>query len=142
DGGRWPDGTADRRRSDIHRLRNVVRGPRRPPRDAQLLHAAGRMREHRQRVRRRVLRRARDAQTMTRLAYFDLASGVSGDMAIAATVHAGRNLSVDVESVVLSAIESLGLGCAIEFIDDVRGGIACLRVEIKDTGARYTASEL
>ena len=79
---------------------------------------------------------------MTRLAYFDLASGVSGDMAIAAMVHAGRKLPVDVESVVRSAIGSLGLGCAVEFIDDVRGGIACLRVEIKDTGARYTASEL
>lgn len=68
---------------------------------------------------------------MTRTAYFDLAHGISGDMAIAALVAAGRALGTGVEGRVREAVASLDLGCSIDFLDDERGGMACLRAEIK-----------
>ncbi|MGH2759943.1 MAG: nickel pincer cofactor biosynthesis protein LarC [Actinomycetota bacterium] len=79
---------------------------------------------------------------MTRLAYFDLASGASGDMTIAALADAGRRLGVDVQGVIADAVASLDLGCAVTFIDDERGGLACLRAEVKTGDATHTPSEL
>jgi uncharacterized protein (TIGR00299 family) protein len=79
---------------------------------------------------------------MTRLAYFDLASGVSGDMTIAALADAGRRLGVEVQQQIADAVASLGLGCSVTFVDDERGGIACLRAEVKAGDQTYTPSEL
>ncbi|HYZ93695.1 MAG TPA: nickel pincer cofactor biosynthesis protein LarC [Actinomycetota bacterium] len=79
---------------------------------------------------------------MTRIAYFDLASGASGDMIIAALADAGRRLGIDVQTTVSDAIESLGLGCGITFVDDERGGLACLRAEVKTDSSTLTAREL
>ena len=71
---------------------------------------------------------------MSLLAYLDLASGLSGDMFMAALVDAGRSMGVDVTNPLTDAIAALDLGCAVSFVDDVRGGLACLRAEVK-TGA-------
>jgi len=79
---------------------------------------------------------------MTRVAHLDLANGVSGDMAISALVHAGRSIGVEVARRVAEAIDSLGLGCTVTFIDDERGGISCLRTEIKTDDARYLPVDL
>jgi uncharacterized protein (TIGR00299 family) protein len=79
---------------------------------------------------------------MTRLAYIDPVNGISGDMAISAFVDAGRQLAIDVEGAVLAAITSLGLGCTVTFLDDERGGFACVRTEIKTDDARYLPSQL
>jgi uncharacterized protein (TIGR00299 family) protein len=79
---------------------------------------------------------------MTRIAHFDPANGVSGDMAISALVHAGRALGVEIGAQVAEAIESLGLGCSVSFVDDERGGLACLRTEIKTDGSRYLPRDL
>lgn len=79
---------------------------------------------------------------MTRLAYFDLASGVSGDMAIAALADAGRRLGVDVQNTVAEAIGSLDLGCSVTFVDDERGGLACLRAEVKTSDATHPPTML
>jgi hypothetical protein len=78
----------------------------------------------------------------SRIAYFDLASGASGDMIIAALVHAGRSAGVDVGSIISDAVDSLDLGCAITFVDDHRGGLACLRAEVKSDGTAYTPAQL
>ncbi len=74
---------------------------------------------------------------MTRVAYFDLANGISGDILLAALAHAGRKLAIDVESRIASVIDSLDLGCTVAFVDDERGGIACLRAEVKTTSERF-----
>jgi hypothetical protein len=74
---------------------------------------------------------------MTRLAYFDLANGISGDMALAALVSAGRRIGADVERPVADAIASLTLSCTVSFVDDERRGIACLRAEVKTDDARH-----
>jgi pyridinium-3,5-bisthiocarboxylic acid mononucleotide nickel chelatase len=79
---------------------------------------------------------------MTRLAYCDLANGISGDMAMAALAHAGRRLGVHVETAITDAVTSLGLGCAVTFVDDERGGLACLRAEVKTDNARLTPAQL
>jgi uncharacterized protein (TIGR00299 family) protein len=77
-----------------------------------------------------------------RLAYFDLASGASGDMLIAALVDAGRRIEIDVRSVVADAVSSLGLGSTVEFLDDERAGLACLRVEVKTDDAVHPPAHL
>ncbi len=79
---------------------------------------------------------------MTRTAHFDLANGISGDMAISALVHAGRTLGVDAGRVVTDAIASLDLGCAVSFVDDERGGLTCLRMEIKTDDTRHLPATL
>lgn len=79
---------------------------------------------------------------MTRIAYFDLANGISGDMALAALAHAGRRLGVAVEGAIADAVASLPLGCTVSFVDDERGGIACLRADVKAGEGRYTPAEL
>lgn len=79
---------------------------------------------------------------MTRVAYFDLAHGISGDMTLACLAHAGRGLSVDVEGSIGHAVSSLGLGCAVSFVDDERAGLSCVRAEVKTDGRTYTAGEL
>jgi len=79
---------------------------------------------------------------MTRIAYFDLANGISGDMILAALVHAGRKLGIDVEAPVKLAVDSLDLDCAVTFVDDERGGIACMRAEVKTTTERFSAKRL
>ncbi len=66
-----------------------------------------------------------------RLAYFDLASGASGDMILAALADAGRGLGIDVEGAITDAVLSLGMGSTVTFVDDERGGLACVRAEVK-----------
>jgi pyridinium-3,5-bisthiocarboxylic acid mononucleotide nickel chelatase len=75
-------------------------------------------------------------------AYLDLANGVSGDMLLAAIAHAGRRLGVDAEQAIAEAIGSLGLGCTVSFVDDERGGMACLRAEVKTDGASHTPARM
>lgn len=77
-----------------------------------------------------------------RIAYFDLAHGISGDMTLACLTHAGRQLRTGVEGAILDAVSSLGLGCAVSFVDDERSGLACLRAEVKTDERRYSAEEL
>ncbi len=77
-----------------------------------------------------------------RLAYFDLASGASGDMIMAALIDAGRRIGVDAEGAVTNAVGSLDLGCSITFVNDVRGGLACLRAEVKTSDMRLSVAEL
>jgi uncharacterized protein (TIGR00299 family) protein len=79
---------------------------------------------------------------MTRLAYFDLANGISGDMALAGLVDAGHKLDVDVEHPIIEVVASLGLDCTVSFVDDERGGLACLRAEVKTDGARHQPKAL
>ncbi len=79
---------------------------------------------------------------MTRLAYFDLANGISGDMALAALVHAGRRIGVDVEGAITDAIATIPLSCSVTFLDDERGGLACVRAEVKTDGAKHQAGAL
>lgn len=79
---------------------------------------------------------------MTRLAYFDLANGVSGDMTLACLAHAGRRLAAPVEEAIVDAVASLPLEAAVSFVDEERGGIACLRAEVKTGDARHMADEL
>lgn len=79
---------------------------------------------------------------MTRIAHFDLTNGIAGDMAISAMVDAGRRLGVDVEGRVMGAIASLGLPCNVAFVDDERGGIACVRTEIKTDDERFVPAQL
>lgn len=79
---------------------------------------------------------------MSKLAYFDLASGASGDMIIAALADAGRRIGVNVEGAIADAIESLGLGCTVTFIDDERRALACLRADVKTDDERLTPSRL
>jgi len=79
---------------------------------------------------------------MTRVAHFDLANGFSGDMAISALVDVGRRIGVDVAGRVTSAVASLGLGCSVSFVDDARGGLACVRTEIKTHDERYLPAQL
>jgi uncharacterized protein (TIGR00299 family) protein len=79
---------------------------------------------------------------MTRTAYFDLASGASGDMIIAALADAGRRAGIDVQSAVGDALLSLDLGCAVTFVDDERGGLACLRAEVKTDDTTHAPARL
>lgn len=79
---------------------------------------------------------------MTRVAYFDLANGISGDMILAALAHAGRKLGIDVEGSIVRTIDSLDLDCTVTFVDDERGGIACVRAEVKTAPERYSAKRL
>jgi hypothetical protein len=79
---------------------------------------------------------------MTRLAYFDLANGISGDMALSALVGAGRPLDAPVADAIHKAVASLDLGASVSFVDDERGGIACVRAEVTTDGRRHTAKGL
>jgi uncharacterized protein (TIGR00299 family) protein len=79
---------------------------------------------------------------MTRVAYFDLANGISGDMILGALAHAGRTLRIDVERTIIEAVDAIPLECTVSFVDDERGGIACVRAEVKTGDARHTASQL
>jgi hypothetical protein len=79
---------------------------------------------------------------MTRTAYFDLASGASGDMIIAALADAGRRTGADVQGAIADAITSLDLGCSVAFVDDERRGLACLRAEVKTDNRRHTGAQL
>lgn len=79
---------------------------------------------------------------MRRIAHFDLASGASGDMIIAALAAAGTSLDVDVHTTVVDAVSSLDLGCSVTFLDDERGGLACLRAEVKTDGQTHSAGKL
>jgi hypothetical protein len=79
---------------------------------------------------------------MTRVAYFDLANGIAGDMVMGALAHAGRRIGVDVASTIGQTVASLDLDCTVTFVDDERGGIACLRAEVKTDGRRHTAKQL
>lgn len=72
-----------------------------------------------------------------RLAYFDLANGISGDMALAALVHAGRRCGSDVEGAIVDAVASIPLSCAVSFVDDERRGLACVRAEVKTDGGKH-----
>lgn len=77
-----------------------------------------------------------------RLAYFDLASGASGDMIIAALVDAGRRMGIAVESIVSDAVSSLDMGATVEFVADERGGLACVRAEVKTDDVVHPPSRL
>jgi uncharacterized protein (TIGR00299 family) protein len=79
---------------------------------------------------------------MTRVAYLDLANGVSGDMTLACLAHAGRRTGVAVEDAIADAVSSIPLEASVTFVDDERGGITCLRAEVKTTQTRHTANEL
>ena len=79
---------------------------------------------------------------MTRLAHFDLANGISGDMTLAALAHAGRRLGEPIEDAITDAVDALGLGCTLTFVDDERGGLACLRAEVKTDATRHPAARL
>jgi uncharacterized protein (TIGR00299 family) protein len=79
---------------------------------------------------------------MSRLAYFDLANGISGDMALAALAHAGRRMDVDVERAITDAIASIPLPCTVSFVDDERRGLACLRADVKTDGTKHQPAVL
>lgn len=79
---------------------------------------------------------------MTKTAYFDLASGASGDMIIAAVADAGRRLGSRVEDTISEAIVSLALDATVAFVDDERGGLRCLRAEVKTGNEKYAPAEL
>jgi uncharacterized protein (TIGR00299 family) protein len=79
---------------------------------------------------------------MSRVAYFDLANGISGDMALAALAHAGRRIGTDVESAIADAVASIPLSCTVTFVDDERRGLACLRAEVKTDGRRHQPAAL
>jgi uncharacterized protein (TIGR00299 family) protein len=79
---------------------------------------------------------------MTRIAYFDLANGISGDMAIAALAHAGRRSGIDVDAAITDAVASIPLSCSVTFVNDERRGLACLRAEVKTDGTRHTPDVL
>lgn len=79
---------------------------------------------------------------MSRTLYLDLASGASGDMLIACLADAGRRVGIDVEGIVTSAVDGLGLGCSVTFVDDTRGGLACRRAEVKTGRERLSPAEL
>ncbi len=79
---------------------------------------------------------------MARLAYFDLANGISGDMALASLVHAGRKIGINVEAAVTEAVVSLPLDCTVRFVDDERGGLSCVRAEVKTDGAKHQPAAL
>jgi uncharacterized protein (TIGR00299 family) protein len=79
---------------------------------------------------------------MTRVAYLDLANGVSGDMTLACLAHAGRRIGVGVDDAIADAVSSIPLDASVTFVDDERGGITCLRAEVKTTQKRHTANEL
>jgi uncharacterized protein (TIGR00299 family) protein len=57
-------------------------------------------------------------------------------------VHAGRKLGIDVEASTMRTVDSLNLDCAVTFVDDERGGIACVRAEVKTTRERFSAGRL
>lgn len=82
------------------------------------------------------------AARSVRVAYLDLANGVSGDMTLACLAHAGRRCGTDVEEAIVSAVATLPLDVTVDFVDDERSGISCLRAEVKTTGERHTASQL
>jgi uncharacterized protein (TIGR00299 family) protein len=77
-----------------------------------------------------------------RLAYLDLANGVSGDMVLAALAHAGRRSGTSVDNAIIDAVASLSLDVTVSFVDDERGGMSCLRADVKEDGSRYTARQL
>ena len=79
---------------------------------------------------------------MTRIAYFDLANGISGDMVLAALAHAGRRMAIDVERAIADAVASISLSCTVAFVDDERRGLACLRAEVKTDGAKHQPDAL
>lgn len=79
---------------------------------------------------------------MTRIAYFDLANGISGDMALAALAHAGRSLGEPIGDTIADAVSSLDLNCVVTFVDEDRGGLACLRAEVKTDAVRHTPTGL
>jgi uncharacterized protein (TIGR00299 family) protein len=79
---------------------------------------------------------------MTHLAYFDLANGISGDMAIAALAHAGRRIGIDVDTTITDAVASIPLSCSVTFVDDERRGLACLRAEVKTDGRKHQPAAL
>lgn len=79
---------------------------------------------------------------MSRTAYFDLANGISGDMTLAALASVGRDLGIDVEQAIVEAVCALDLDCSVTFVEDERGGLACLRAEVTTDGTRHAAARL
>jgi pyridinium-3,5-bisthiocarboxylic acid mononucleotide nickel chelatase len=79
---------------------------------------------------------------MTRIAYFDLANGISGDMALGALAHAGRRSGMDAERAITDAVASIPLPCNVTFVDDERRGLACVRAEVKTDGAKHQPAAL
>ena len=79
---------------------------------------------------------------MSRLAYLDLASGIAGDMAMAALVSAGHRAGVDVEGRVAQAVEGLDLGATVSFEDTKRGSLACVVAHVDHPPATHTPDEL
>ena len=77
-----------------------------------------------------------------RLVYFDLASGAGGDMLIAALVDAGRRIGSDAATPVAGAIDSLGLGCTVDFDGVDRGGLASLHCRVSTDDRSYTPARL
>ena len=63
-------------------------------------------------------------------------------MIIAALADAGRRLGIDVEGAVTGAVTSLGMGSTVEFVDDERGGLACVRAEVKTDDAVHSPARL
>jgi uncharacterized protein (TIGR00299 family) protein len=76
---------------------------------------------------------------MSRIVYFDLASGAGGDMLTASLAHAGE---AHVASVVERAVADLGLGCKLAFHTVQRGGIAALHAEVTTGGESFSAETL
>jgi pyridinium-3,5-bisthiocarboxylic acid mononucleotide nickel chelatase len=79
---------------------------------------------------------------MTRVAYFDLANGISGDIILSCLAHAGRRLGIPVDKEIADTVASLDIGATVTFTDDERSGIACLCAEVTTSDERYTAEEL
>jgi uncharacterized protein (TIGR00299 family) protein len=79
---------------------------------------------------------------MTRVGYVDLASGTSGDMLLACLAHAGRRLGAKTDDAIADAVESLDLDAHVTFHDEERGGMRCLRADVKTGAQRYTPAEL
>jgi uncharacterized protein (TIGR00299 family) protein len=71
---------------------------------------------------------------MTRLAYFDAFSGISGDMTVGALIDAGAPAEA-----VIQALESLGTGARYQVEKTRRGGVTAskFRVHLPDTPAKH-----
>src|SRR5206468_1650543 len=97
----------------------VVRRTRRAARDAELVRAGNRRREHRQRLRSGGARREDLEARMTTVAYFDCFSGIAGDMTIGALIDAGvpqdvietplQKLGIQNFELAVTKVEKLGI---------------------------------
>ena len=74
---------------------------------------------------------------MTRIAYFDAFSGISGDMTVGALIDAGASADAVIES-----LNALNTGARFEVEKTIRGGVAAstFRVSIPDAEQHHRQS--